>query len=119
MSVKNIDSFPSREVPAGEKTRFQILIGPDQGPNFAMRRFTIEAGGSMPLHTNTVEHEQLVLSGRAEVIFGDEVKIVKKDDVVFIPAGMPHSYRTIGDEDFQFLCLVPNSEDHLEILDRP
>ena len=41
---------------------------------------------------------------------------VKKGDVVFIPANMPHWYLTVGDEPFQFLCLVPNQPDTIRIV---
>ena len=73
----------------------------------------------MPLHTNTVEHEQYVLRGRAEVRIGEETMEVKKDDAVFIPGGVPHSYRTLGDEPFEFLCVVPNQPDETTILPSP
>ena len=42
----------------GTKTFKQILISNEEAPNFALRKFIIEPGGSMPLHTNLVEHEQ-------------------------------------------------------------
>ena len=71
----------------------------------------------MPVHTNTVEHEQLVLGGRARVGLGDEVYEVEKDDVLFIPAGQPHFYETIGEEPFEFLCSVPNKLDKIEIVE--
>jgi quercetin dioxygenase-like cupin family protein len=103
------------KIEAGKNTYRQVLIGPDEGPNFAMRRFIIEPGGSMPLHTNSVEHEQLVLNGRAKVQIGDEVVEVKKDDVVFIPAEVEHSYTTLGNENFEFICIVPNSEDVIKL----
>ena len=77
----------------------------------------MEPGGGMPKHTNTVEHEQYVLSGRAKVGIGDEVIEVTRDDVVFIPAGVPHWYESLGPEDFQFLCVVPNSPDEIRIVD--
>ncbi len=48
----------------------QVLISAEEAPHFAMRCFTIQPGGKMPLHTNTVEHEQFVLSGKAEVTLG-------------------------------------------------
>ena len=67
--------------------------------------------GGMPRHTNQVEHEQYVLRGRARVGIGDEVLEVTRDDVVYIPAGVPHWYQTEGDEPFEFLCLVPNLPD--------
>ena len=81
-----------------------------------MRKFAIEPGGSMPLHTNAVEHEQFVLGGEAEVMIGKEKHIVKKDDILFLPAGTPHSYKTIGHKPYEFLCVVPNKEDIIKIL---
>jgi quercetin dioxygenase-like cupin family protein len=116
MSVKKINEIPKEEVKAGSKTTKQVLIGFDEGPNFAMRKFTIQPGGEMPMHTNTVEHEQLVLNGTADVVIGVQKFVVKKDDVVFIPAGVPHSYTTLGDGPFEFLCVVPNKEDVIEVV---
>lgn len=116
MYVKKIQDVPVEAVTAGEKTTRQVLIGPEDGPNFAMRRFVIQPGGSMPRHTNTVEHEQLVLNGRAQVGIGDQIYEVTKDDVVFIPAGVPHWYKTVGETPFEFLCMVPNKQDKIEVV---
>ncbi|PIE89863.1 MAG: cupin [Acidobacteria bacterium] len=82
-----------------------------------MRRFRIKPGGCMPSHTNTVEHEQYVLKGRAEVGLGEETFQAEAGDVLFIPAGLPHWYRTLGDETYEFLCMVPNKKDSIELLD--
>ena len=117
MSVRHSDAVPFEEVPAGRATRRQVLIGLDQGPNFALRKFTMEPGGGMPLHTNTVEHEQDVLRGRARVVIGSEVFEVSKDDVVFIPGGVPHAYEAVGEEPFEFLCVVPNLPDRTAIVE--
>lgn len=116
MSVRQLDEFQKVEVKGATKTTRQVLIGPEQGPNFAMRKFAIEPKGFMPMHTNTVEHEQLVLGGRATVVIGNKTFEVKKNDVVFIPAKTPHSYKTIGNEPFEFLCMVPNKEDIIEMV---
>lgn len=119
MSVRNIEDLPAEPVQAGTGTTRQVLIGSDEGPNFAMRRFIMQPGGSMPAHTNTVEHEQFVLRGRARVGIGDEIFNVKKNDVVFIPAGAPHWYEAQGDEPFEFLCVIPNEPpDRVKILDQ-
>ena len=115
MSIKSINDIPVEELPVGRGTSKQVLISTDEGPNFAMRRFIIEAGGFMPLHRNSVEHEQFCLAGSAEVVIGDITRIVKKNDVVFIPSGVSHSYKTLGQEAFEFLCMVPNHEDIIEI----
>lgn len=116
-TVRRAADIPMEAVTGGTATRRQVLIGPHEGPSFHMRRFVMEPGGGMPRHTNAVEHEQYVLRGRATIGIGDEVREVAKDDVVYIPAGLPHWYRTEGDEPFEFLCVVPNSPDRIEVLD--
>ena len=115
MSGKAMNDIKKDKLEAGKNTYRQVQISPEEGPNFAMRRFIIESGGSMPLHTNSVEHEQLVLNGSAAVRIGEKNYIVQKDDVVFIPADVEHSYTTVGDEAFEFICIVPNHEDVITI----
>jgi quercetin dioxygenase-like cupin family protein len=116
-SVRSAGDIPVEPVTAGTGTARQVLIGPDEGPSFHMRRFIMEPGGGMPTHRNAVEHEQYVLRGRATIGIGDQVRSVSRDDVVFIPAGVPHWYRAEGDEPFEFLCVVPNRPDRMEILE--
>jgi quercetin dioxygenase-like cupin family protein len=115
-SVKNVNQIPVEKVTAGSSTYRQVLIGPDEGPNFAMRRFIMEPGGGIPAHTNTVEHEQYVLRGRARIGIGDSVYEVKAEDVLYIPAGVPHWYEVLGDENFEFLCMVPNRDDRIKLV---
>jgi len=117
MLVRDPSNLIKEEVTTGTNTFKQVLISSDEAPNFAMRKFTIEPNGSMPLHTNEVEHEQYVLNGKAEVMIGDELFLVKKDDVVYIPNGVKHNYKTIGDEPFEFLCIVPNKKDKIKIVE--
>ena len=111
------DSVERRVVAAGIATDSQILLGNADGmTHFYMRRFTMGPGGGMPRHTNTVEHEQYVLRGRARVGIGDQVHYVGPDDVVFIPAGTAHFYDVL-EAPFQFLCVVPASPDRIELAD--
>jgi quercetin dioxygenase-like cupin family protein len=115
--VKPADSVERRPVAAGRATEMQVLLGGGDGaPNFAMRRFIMGPGGGMPRHTNRVEHEQYVLRGRARIAVGEQVHEVAAGDVLYIPAGTPHSYEVV-EGPFEFLCMVPNREDRIEILD--
>ena len=115
--VKHSAAVPRSEVRAGKATETQLLIGPEDGaPNFAMRRFIMGEGGGMPRHTNTIEHEQFVLRGRARVGIAGEVHEVGPADVLYIPAGTPHFYDVLA-APFEFLCVVPNATDRIEILD--
>lgn len=116
MPVKQSLDVKAEVVSQGVKTTKQVLISAQEGPNFAMRRFVMEAGGGMPRHTNTVEHEQYVLNGRARIGIAEEIFEVKKGDVVFIPENVPHWYQNIGDDTFEFLCMVPNKPDKTTIL---
>jgi quercetin dioxygenase-like cupin family protein len=115
MTHKSVQDIQSTPLNAGNGASMQMLISPEVAPNFAMRKFVIKSGGSMPYHTNSVEHEQYVLAGKAKVKIADQEFIAKKDDILFIPAGIPHSYIVEGDEDYEFLCLVPNKEDKIEM----
>lgn len=117
MTVKHAAQVAEEPVAAGKGTTRQVLIGPEVGPNFALRRFIMQPGGGIPNHTNTVEHEQYVLTGRARVGIGGEVTEVRAGDVVFIPAGTPHWYEVLGDERFEFLCIVPNAPDTLTLIE--
>jgi len=115
-TVRHAQDIPVETVPAGTETSRQVLTGPGEGTGFYMRRFAIEPGGGMPRHRNRVEHQQFVLRGEAMVGIGDEVHQVRAGDVVHIPGGTAHWYRTEGTEPFEFLCVVPDSEDQIELL---
>lgn len=117
--VRPAGSVSATTVAAGQGTSMEMLVGPDEGPNFCMRRFIMQPGGGMPLHTNQVEHEQYVLRGSARMRIGDEVHQVSAGDSVFVPAGVPHDYRADeGGEPFEFICVVPNRADRIDILEK-
>ena len=118
MSVKHAQDVEAQVVKAGDKTTIQVLISAEEGPNFALRRFVMEPGGGMPNHTNTVEHEQYVLKGHASIGIGAETFDVRIGDVVFIPQGVPHWYQNLGEETFEFLCIIPNKPDEIKIVDK-
>ena len=98
MTVRKAGEITLDNVAGGTLTTRQVLIGDDLSPHFAIRRFVMDPGGGMPLHTNTVEHGQYVLTGRATIRIGDETVEVAAGDSVHIPARVPHSYHVEGDE---------------------
>jgi quercetin dioxygenase-like cupin family protein len=114
-TVRPQTAVPSQPVERGEKAYIQVLLGPEEGvPHFITRKFTILPGGSIPRHRHpTLEHEQYVLSGSMELGLGDEVRIVKAGEAVYIPAGTPHWYRNLGSEPVEFLCIIPRTEGYV------
>ena len=95
-----------------------VLIDDSDGaPNFSMRRFRLEAGSDVPKHTNAVEHEQYVLAGEYVVGIDDEEYDVSAGDSLLIPAGTVHWYRNEGEEPGAFICVVPNGDDEIELVE--
>jgi quercetin dioxygenase-like cupin family protein len=115
--VRRAESVARERVAAGTSTQMQVLLGPADGaPNFTLRRFIMQEGGGMPRHRNRVEHEQYVLRGRARVGIAGEFFEVEADQVLYIPAGVEHSYE-VQEAPFEFLCIVPREIDQIEILE--
>ena len=94
-----------------------LLDEEDGAPNFAMRRFTLAPGSEVPRHTNAVEHEQYVLEGEYVVGIGEEEYTVSAGDSLLIPAGTVHWYRNEGEEQGAFVCVVPNGDDAIELVE--
>src|SRR5436309_16097091 len=95
MPVKHSIDVEAKDVAAGKDTTIQVLISSQEGPNFALRKFSMQKGGGMPRHTNTVDYEQYVLCGEATITIGEETHYVKAVDVVFITQGAIHSYQNM------------------------
>jgi len=117
MTVKHSGDVEAQAVKGANKANIQVLISRQEGPNFMLRRFIIEPGGIIPKHTNTVEHEQYVLHGKACISINMEVFTVEAGDVVFIPAGAAHWYVNNGQTNFEFLCIIPNKKDEIKFVE--
>ncbi|MFB6251949.1 MAG: cupin domain-containing protein [Halobellus sp.] len=94
-----------------------LLSDEQETPNFDMRRFVLEPGARVPRHTNEVEHEQFVVDGEYEVGIGDETYTVASGDSVLIPAGVEHWYCNDSDREGSFLCVVPQTVDHITVVE--
>lgn len=116
--VRHLRDLPTEPVKAGTRTTRQILTEPGAGAGFHIRRFVIEPGGGMPRHRNAIEHQQYVVRGAARVGIGDKTFRVEAGAVVHIPAGSAHWYAAEeGDEPFEFLCVVPDAPDRIELIE--
>ena len=116
--VRRGDEIEYETVDAADGLEKGVLIADEHGaPNFAIRRFVLEAGAAVPKHTNDVEHEQYVLEGSYTVGIAGEEYEVEAGDSLLIPAGAVHWYRNESDEPGAFLCAVPNGDDEIELLE--
>ena len=115
MYVLNYKEREEKDVPLPGvmKTTMRWLIGRRTGAKtYAMRYFEMQPGGIIPTHTHDEEHEIFILNGEAKVLGECDTNVVKKDDVVFIPAGHPHGYdNSDGKGVFSFICVIPLREE--------
>jgi quercetin dioxygenase-like cupin family protein len=116
--LKRGDEVAYEAVDAADGLRKGVLIDESDGaPNFAMRRFELAPGAAVPRHTNAVEHEQYVLAGEYVVGIGETEHVVSPGDSLLIPAGVEHWYRNEGEAPGAFVCVVPNGDDEIELVE--
>jgi quercetin dioxygenase-like cupin family protein len=118
--LRRAEEVTYESVDAAEGLSKGALVGPADGaPHFAIRRFVLDPGATVPKHTNAVEHEQYVLEGEYVVGIGEgedaEEHVVGAGDSLLIPAGTVHWYRNEGEERGAFLCAVPNGDDEIQL----
>lgn len=108
--VKKIDEIELLEVTTyGSKgVKMQWIFTIDDGvENFAMRRFIMERGGEIPEHSHWYEHEIFMLKGKCLITVNGKEIIAEKGMALFVPPNAKHSYKNIGDEEVEFLCMIP------------
>jgi quercetin dioxygenase-like cupin family protein len=84
-----------------------LISRPEGAPNFAMRLFELEPGGSTPLHSHAWEHEVFILEGSAEAWSEEGPVAVSSGDAVLVLPDEQHQFRNTGQSPARFLCLVP------------
>ena len=75
-------------------------------------------GDVVPLHRHVIDEVVLYLSGEVEVRIDEEIHSVNAGDIVFIPAGAPHSQRNVGNSVAEFRAVFPSSRLDIEYLER-
>jgi len=116
--IRRADDVAYESLPVAEGLSKGVLVAAEHGaPHFAIRRFTLAPGATVPRHTNAVEHEQYVLAGEYVVGLDDEEHVVTAGDSLLIPAGTVHWYRNESTEEGAFLCAVPNGDEGMTLVD--
>jgi quercetin dioxygenase-like cupin family protein len=84
------------------------VVGPAQGwPDHTMRLFCIGAGGHTPHHSHDWEHVNYIVKGKGTLTIEGVKHTVQANDYAYVPAGAEHQFENPFDEDFEFLCIVP------------
>jgi mannose-6-phosphate isomerase-like protein (cupin superfamily) len=110
MIIADLAEIPGRTYPARRRT--QNLVGgasPIQARHFCIGHVTLEPnGGQVPWHNQEQEEIYFLIEGTAEMCLGDERRILKAGQAVFIPPGVFHQLTNVGDTPARMLyCYGP------------
>ncbi|MHA1338437.1 MAG: cupin domain-containing protein [Promethearchaeota archaeon] len=112
MIHKHINQFMQKEVTDfnSNGTNIRVFIEPGKAPNFIMRRFDIQPGGNIGVHSHNWEHEIYILNGEINLIDkkGNKTKVTK-DEFVYIEPNEPHGYINESNKPVSFICVIPKS----------
>lgn len=101
MPIKKLSEFKTQL----ENGMMNLSAGPDGGdlvPEMSAMYIEFPPGKVVKPHTHDRVEAYLVLSGRAKMMAGDEIKEVTTGDLLIAPIGTPHGIEVLGDETFVF-----------------
>ncbi len=85
-----------------------LITSKDGAHHYALRLFTLEPGGEIPVHTHKdMEHEIFVIEGEALLNDGISEIPIKKGTAIFVPPNEKHGFRNIANQPFKFICVIP------------
>ena len=80
------------DVPTRPGMRTRNLVGTEHGvTSLFVSEIEMERGCRIPLHTHPTEEVFVVTDGALTLRLGDETVTARADEVVCIPAGVPHA----------------------------
>lgn len=90
----------------GNGVETTLLIGRERaGARFTTGLTRFPAGASAPVHFHNCDEQVTILEGRAEVEVDGTAAILGPRDTTFIPAGRPHRFLNVGDDDLVILWI--------------
>jgi mannose-6-phosphate isomerase-like protein (cupin superfamily) len=105
MPVLPAPSSPTHSLPG---LRFTSLATPQRGSkDTSVWRVELSPGTPATPHQLTREEVFVVLSGRARVLLGGDLREASPGDAIVVPRDTPFSIETLGDEPLQALCCMP------------
>ncbi|HEY7303922.1 MAG TPA: cupin domain-containing protein [Bryobacteraceae bacterium] len=84
-----------------------LLTGEQTGGSFFMAQVSVPPGGGPPPHIHHREEETFyILEGTLTVQAGGKTLSASPGDCVYLPRGIPHSFKNTGNADAKFIALV-------------
>ena len=83
----------------------------DPGFGCELRYFEMAAGGHSSMERHEHMHAVLILRGEGHCLLGDEIRVVRQNDLVTIPPWVWHQFRATAGAPMGFLCMVNQVRD--------
>ena len=105
MPIVNNDSAP--EIPWRPNYRVWQVAGGDETVDCTLHYSTIKPGAGAPLHTHETDELIVVLEGSIEGRIGNSSKVVRVNQTMVIPKGIPHGFSAVGPDTSKALAFFP------------
>jgi quercetin dioxygenase-like cupin family protein len=114
MSILKNEEMKAVEInmEAAKNVLKQTAITGAQGwDGWSMRIFTLKKDGFTPFHTHDWPHINYIICGAGTLFIDGEEKTVAPGDTAYVKGGEEHQFKNSGDDDFSFICIVPEEGD--------
>lgn len=114
MFVGHIDDLNEKFVTAPQAVNAfkKTLISPNEGwEGWVMRLFTLKDKGNTPRHSHGWPHINFIVSGTGILHLDGRDYPVKAGSVAYVPSDTIHQFTATGEQDFSFICIVPEEGD--------
>ncbi|HBC93357.1 MAG TPA: cupin [Pelotomaculum sp.] len=110
-SVKNLEEIKVN-APGAVNACKKTLIGPQEGwTGWVMRLFSLKDGGNSPRHSHPWPHINYILRGQGVLFVDGKETLLGEGSVAYVPADSLHQFSSTSNEDFDFICIVPEEGD--------
>lgn len=90
----------------------KTLIGPKEGwEGWVMRLFSLKNGGKTPRHSHPWPHINYILRGQGVLFLDGKEYPIGEGAIACVPANSLHQFNSASNEDFDFICIVPEEGD--------
>lgn len=114
MFISHIDDIEKKKLSGDALSGVtkQTAIGPDQGwKDHVMRFFTLDPGGFTPQHRHAWPHINYIVAGSGTLYHEGKTSRITAGSLACVPADAEHQFRNTGEEEFVFICIVPEEGD--------
>lgn len=88
----------------------KVVVSPKEGWNdYVMRIFKLLPGGNTPKHTHEWPHINYIIKGKGVLYLDGKENEICGGSYAFVPGNELHQFRNLGEEDLEFICIVPTA----------